>query len=236
MRIFRLLAEAKVGAVTEWLDASLLSEGADPSRKSLIFAHHHSVHSGIADFLRKKLAADEWIHITGTTPQAERMQQLSRFQQQPKCRFAVLALTACGVGLNLACADTAVFAELCWNPSTLEQAEARIHRMGQKASHVSIYYLTAGEGEKSPDSAMFGALVKKSRAAARVVDGGAAPRNDLGAVGVPPRRAEQAVEQDAQDAQDEGAAGGEAGGEAGGAAGGAAGDDGTERGWEAPCA
>ena len=60
---------------------------------------------------------------------------------------------------QLACADTAVFAELCWN-RPLEQAEARIHRMGQKASHVNVYYLTAGEGDKSPDSAMFGALVK----------------------------------------------------------------------------
>ena len=114
----------------------------------------------------------------------------------PRCRFAVLALTACGVGLNLACADTAVFVELCWTPSMLEQAEARVHRMGQKASHVSIYFLTAGEGSDSPDSAMFGALVNKSRAAARVVDGGA-PINDLGSIGMqspPSRRAEESAQ------------------------------------------
>ena len=99
-------------------------------------------------------------------------------------RFAVLALTACGVGLNLACADTAVFAELCWNPSTLEQAEARIHRMGQKASHVSVYYLVGGmEKEDSLDNVMFMALVRKSRAAARAVDGGELP-DDLGGVAV----------------------------------------------------
>ena len=199
MKIFKLLADAKIGAVTEWLEASLLSDGAgDPSRKVLIFAHHRSVHSAIAEFLQKRLQPSEWIHITGATPLAERSHRLGTFQQEPRCRFAVLALTACGVGLNLACADTAVFAELCWNPSTLEQAEARIHRMGQKASHVNVYYLTAGEGDKSPDSAMFGALVKKSRASARVVDGGASSRNDLGNVLIAtpvPRRVDVAEEQ-----------------------------------------
>ena len=97
--------------------------------------------------------------------------------------FAVLALTACGVGLNLSCADTACFAELCWNPATLEQAEARVHRMGQQSSHVNVYYLLGGDEEESPDSVMFRALVKKSRAAARAVDGGQMP-DDLGVVGV----------------------------------------------------
>ena len=97
--------------------------------------------------------------------------------------FAVLALTACGVGLNLSCADTACFAELCWNPATLEQAEARVHRMGQQSSHVNVYYLLGGDEEDSPDSVMFRALVKKSRAAARAVDGGQMP-DDLGAVSV----------------------------------------------------
>ena len=87
------------------------------------------------------------------------------------------------MGLNLSCADTACFAELCWNPATLEQAEARVHRMGQQSSHVNVYYLLGGDEEDSPDSVMFRALVKKSRAAARAVDGGQMP-DDLGVVGV----------------------------------------------------
>ena len=48
------------------------------------------------------------------------------------------------MGLNLSCADKACFAELCWTPATLEQAEARVHRMGQQASHVNVYYLLGG--------------------------------------------------------------------------------------------
>eukprot|EP00966_Prymnesium_polylepis_P002652 60927-Prymnesium_polylepis.1 len=180
MRAFAMLADAKACAVCEWLESSLL-DGSDTGGKTLVFAHHHSMHDAIGAFFGKALRADEWIRITGKTPQSERSELLCTFRTSPRCRFAVLALTACGVGLNLACADTAVFAELCWNPSTLEQAEARIHRMGQQATHVNVYYLLGGDEEDGPDNAMFGALVRKSRDAARAVDGGALP-DDLGAV------------------------------------------------------
>ena len=45
MKVFKLLADAKVGAVKEWIEATLFDEGSfDSSRKALIFAHHHSVH------------------------------------------------------------------------------------------------------------------------------------------------------------------------------------------------
>ena len=177
MRVFRLLADAKMSAVAEWLDATLLDGsggaggaggggagggegggggggggdgggggGGSGRGKALIFAHHHSVHRALADFLSRRLPAEAWVQVTGETPLAERAAQITRFQQEPHCRYAVLALTACGQGLNLAMADTVVFAELCWSPALLEQAEARAHRMGQTAAHVSMYYLLAGEG------------------------------------------------------------------------------------------
>ena len=158
----------------------------------VVFAHHHVVHEQLGRLFGAKLPRSAWVHVTGRTPAAERVGSLKRFVEDPACRFAVLALSACGVGLNLAVADTAVFTELCWTPSMLEQAEARIHRMGQTASHCSIYYLMAGDGSESPDGAMFGALVNKQRAAHAVVDGGVLP-SDLSATGTvsaPPRRAE----------------------------------------------
>ena len=68
----------------------------------------------------------------GTTPAADKDKKLAAFRDNPRCRVALLAVQACGAGLNLNQADTVVFAELCWTPSTLEQAEARIHRMGQQ--------------------------------------------------------------------------------------------------------
>eukprot|EP00966_Prymnesium_polylepis_P249553 5769603-Prymnesium_polylepis.1 len=180
MAIFRLLADAKVPAVREWLESTLLDPDGDfgTDRKALIFCHHRSVHAQLADCLRAKLRDDEWIQVHGGTAEADRATRLAAFQRAPRTRFALLGLTACGVGLNLAMADTVVFAELCWSPATLAQAEARVHRIGQQASKVAIHYLCAAE----PDQRMFGALVRKSRAARRVVDGETGPHDDLGAV------------------------------------------------------
>ena len=69
----------------------------------------------------------------------------------------------------LAVADTCVFAELCWVPSAREQAEARIHRMGQQSSSVPVYYIVAG-GPASPDEVMFNTLARKADTVSRVVD------------------------------------------------------------------
>ena len=170
--IFRSVAEAKAGAVVEWLETSLL-EGWDTSsgRKVLIFAHHHVVHDAIAAFLSRALRADEWVHITGRSAPSDRSERLAAFKAQPQCRIALLALASCGVGLNLTCADCAVFAELCWNPATLEQAEARIHRIGQQASHVNVYYLLGGDTADSIDRVMFGAhQISRPRGAALPTD------------------------------------------------------------------
>ena len=87
MDAFKVLADAKTGAVCEWLESTFL-DGSDRmgERKALIFAHHHSMHDAIASVLSKSLRADEWIHITGKTPQSERVDLLTKLQTQPKCR------------------------------------------------------------------------------------------------------------------------------------------------------
>lgn len=173
MEAFRLVADAKMGAVCEWLETSLFDEASfDTSRKAIIFAHHHTVHNKLGELCRARLPSDAWTQITGKTDAADRDVELRRFQTDPRCRFAILAVSAFGHGLNLAVADTAVFAELCWTPATLEQAEARIHRIGQKASSANVYYLTAGEGRHSPDAIVFSRLVRKARNVDEVVDGG----------------------------------------------------------------
>ena len=76
------------------------------------------------ELLRRRLGDGGFVHVTGRTPAAARPALFSRFQDAASpCRVALLALSACGVGLNLTAADAVVFAELCWSPATLEQAE-----------------------------------------------------------------------------------------------------------------
>ncbi|CAE7437351.1 Zranb3 [Symbiodinium necroappetens] len=173
MKVFKLLAEAKQGAVCDWLHTSFFDEQAGVKTKVLIFAHHKCVHEKLAEFFKKQLGegscGDSWVHLTGETSPSERSKQLNMFKSADRCRFAVLALTACGTGLNLDIADTCIFAELCWTPSALNQAESRIHRMGQQARRVLVYYLVAGV-RGSPDEIMFNALATKAETVSRVVD------------------------------------------------------------------
>jgi ATP-dependent DNA helicase len=44
----------------------------------------------------------------------------------------LLSLRAGGVGLNLQAADTVIFLDTDWNPQIDLQAQARVHRLGQK--------------------------------------------------------------------------------------------------------
>ena len=165
------------------------------------------MHEALAAFCSEKLAAGEWVQVTGRTPASQRGAALESFKSEPRCRFALLALTACSQGLNLACADTCVFTELAWSTTLMEQAEARVHRIGQRAGRVNLYYLTA-DGPDSPDGLLYNALSKKARAAAAVVDGGR-PADDLADAQLlsPPRRREPGETRGAREAGEAGETG-----------------------------
>jgi SNF2 family DNA or RNA helicase len=95
-------------------------------KKILVFAHHHDVLDAIEGCVRRKGVG--YVRVDGTVTGAARATLISRFQKDPEVDLAILSITACGTGLNLTCANVALFAELHWSVGYMLQAEDRIHR------------------------------------------------------------------------------------------------------------
>jgi hypothetical protein len=111
------------------------------SKKILVFAHHQRVLDAIENVLRE--ASVGYVRVDGKTNSAKKSRLIQQFQVDPSIDVALLAITACGTGLNMTVANVAIFAELYWSPGDVLQAEDRIHRIGQSSEEVKIIYLLA---------------------------------------------------------------------------------------------
>ena len=70
--------------------------------------------------------------IYGAIPQEERGQIVDRFQNEPEMQVFVAQIATAGLGITLHAASTAVFFSKDFSFSNVEQARARIHRIGQR--------------------------------------------------------------------------------------------------------
>ena len=92
-----------------------------------------------------------YIRIDGASSSEERTEAVDRFHADPRCRAALVSVTAGGVGLDLSCASIVVFAELPPDAALVEQAEDRVHRRGQLGS-VNVYFLVGhGPGARADE-------------------------------------------------------------------------------------
>ncbi|XP_063700363.1 SWI/SNF-related matrix-associated actin-dependent regulator of chromatin subfamily A-like protein 1 [Culicoides brevitarsis] len=146
-------AEIKTRAVCAYLK-NLLKE---PMLKFIVFAHHKVMLDAIADFIYQQGVSA--IKIDGTTRHDIRDKNVHKFQNDKKCRVAILSLIACSAGITLTAAKMVVFAELTWTPSILEQAESRAHRIGQ-TEDVTVKYLLA---KGTADDVIWPMLQKKQK-------------------------------------------------------------------------
>jgi SNF2 family DNA or RNA helicase len=124
--------------------------------KIIIFAYHREVMDMIEDTLRD--IDVDYIRLDGSSTTSSRNISITDFQYRDMADVALLSLKACGTGLNLTAASTALFAELDWSPATIFQAEDRIHRIGQKAAAVKIIFAVC---ENSADDIIWQQLQKK---------------------------------------------------------------------------
>uniref|UniRef100_A0A7R9V4K7 Uncharacterized protein n=1 Tax=Chlamydomonas euryale TaxID=1486919 RepID=A0A7R9V4K7_9CHLO len=145
--------------------SSLLSRSDGSQQKVLVFCHH----SNVLDALQAKAQAAGVGHvrIDGSMDDNRRTKAIEDFQRDGVVRVALLSIGAAGVGITLTAARTAVFVELSWSPSDLLQAEDRLHRLGQTAQTVDIYYLHA---LGTADDIVWPVINKKLKVVSRAIE------------------------------------------------------------------
>lgn len=156
---YRELGEQKLGAAVEWV-----RNNARPDNPVVVFAHHRRIVSAIGD-----AAADAGLSvgmIHGGIGHGERHDTKERFQGG-RVEVLCCSITAANYGLTLTRARDMLAVELPWSAAVAEQMEGRLHRIGQRNAVCCRYLVAAG----TMDEALWAMLGRKSRIAARVVDG-----------------------------------------------------------------
>lgn len=124
------LGLAKVKAAIEHVKGVLESEP-----QVVVFAHHRAV----LQLLEDAFAGYGCTVVHGGVQPAKRQAEVERFQRGD-ARVFLGQIQAAGVGLTLTAARVAVFVEPSYVPAELDQAEDRLHRIGQ-TDNVLIQYL-----------------------------------------------------------------------------------------------
>lgn len=96
------------------------------SGKVCVFAHHREVIKQLKEEL-----GDKAVILMGGMSDKAKNEAVERFQTDPNVQFFIGSIMAAGVGLTLTASNHAVFAELDWKPSTMNQCEDRLHRISQ---------------------------------------------------------------------------------------------------------
>lgn len=112
----------------------VLESAEDAPGKIVVFAHHLDVCEALANAL-----GPSSVLVTGKTPQKQRTKLIDAFQNDANIRFFVGSIHAMGLGITLTAGTRAIFVEQDWTPAILEQAEARLHRIGQTSNVLSQY-------------------------------------------------------------------------------------------------
>lgn len=159
--MFRLTATIKEKPVIEYLRGYV----ADPElEKTILFCKHQTLMGAITDFLKE--VGLGFIEISGQTDKGTRTNLIAKFLTDPTCMIAVLTTGTCATGLNIVPVRRMIFCELEWSPSTLDQCEARINRIGG-AKNLHYIYLVCSN---SLDDMVFRKLERKTALITDVVD------------------------------------------------------------------
>ena len=131
----RIKASAKLTLLHSMLKL-LHKEG----HRVLIFSQMTKLLDILEDYLTVEFGSKSFERVDGSVSVADRQAAIARFNQD-KSRFVFLLSTrSCGLGINLATADTVIIYDSDFNPHADIQAMNRAHRIGQ-SKRLLVYRL-----------------------------------------------------------------------------------------------
>lgn len=141
---------AKLNSMIQWIKDYL-----EINEKLVVFIWHQEA----CEILEKEFANIS-VSITGKTPSKQRDAIKEKFQNDPKVRLFIGQIKSAGVGLTLTKSRAVAFLEFGNTAPGMEQAEDRVHRIGQKADSVLAYYLVM---ENSVDESIMEVLNRRNK-------------------------------------------------------------------------
>lgn len=132
--------KAKLPLFIEWCKDFIEENG-----KLVVFAHHKE----FIDTLMNELVKFNPVKIVGGMEGIDKQKSIDTFMTNKDCKVIICSLKAAGVGITLTIASYVVFLELGWTPGEHDQAEDRLHRIGQKDNVTCYYFVAEGTIEET---------------------------------------------------------------------------------------
>jgi SNF2 family DNA or RNA helicase len=137
----------------------------ETDQKVIIWATYvHNIHE-IIGALNDKYGSESVVAIYGEVSQQERMNAVTRFQEDDTCRFFVGNPTTGGYGLTLTAAKYVIYYSNNYNLEVRKQSEDRAHRIGQTKNVVYIDIMA----KDTIDEKIVQALKKKNQLSAKTL-------------------------------------------------------------------
>ncbi|UDD61529.1 hypothetical protein AFCA_008890 [Aspergillus flavus] len=138
-------------------------------RKIIIFSNFNQALNLCEDLLltiQKNGDPVRYVRLDGSTSNARRNLSIYLFQNDPRYMVFLISIRAGGEGLNLVSSSTVIFLDEDWNPQVMRQAEARVHRIGQKHP-VRIFKL---QSKGTVEEQISRRIVKKAYVATKIME------------------------------------------------------------------
>lgn len=142
----------------------LVEEVVENGKKVVIFSNWTQMTDQIHERLHTKYNPAV---ITGQTGDANRQNEVNKFQNDKNCKVLIGTTGAAGTGITLTAGTVEIFMDEPWNMALKEQAVDRCHRIGQK-DNITIYTLMCKD---TIDERIHEIVEKKGMMADAIIDG-----------------------------------------------------------------